>query len=113
MSVNGTGVLDNSVSGAYLGGWSSGFSYNYFSGILGLATTYVDTLEIGKRCKEFHIVNPTANPIQFRFREHFGSSRDGGVVLNGQTVILRNMNREALQLRCDAGAVSGAFVMAF
>lgn len=112
MAVVGTGTI-GSVSG--LVDFTSATSYDYFSGNLTLATTYTapNQLQFGKRCREVHIVNPTASPIQFRFTEWFGTSVDGGQVPPNDKIILRQVNRSSIELRCDAGAIAGAYVMAF
>lgn len=109
MAVVGTGAI-GSVSGTP--SFTSTTSYDYFSGNLELTASY-QLLEFGKRCKEVHIINTSASPIQFRFTEWFGTNKDGGQVKAGGEIILRNVNRESLEIRCDAGAVSGPYVMAF
>ena len=112
MSILGTGPI-GSVSGVVP--FSSVVSYDFFSGILAPDANYstVGIIDFGKRCKEIHIINPSTKQIQFRFEDWFGTAFDGGAVETKDKVILRNCNRQKMQIRCDGGSVTGVYVMAF
>jgi hypothetical protein len=92
--------------------FSSVPSYSFCSGVLATTAAYTaNQVGFGAQLQEIHIVNLGANPIAFQFAEFFGTSKDSGVVLANDQVVIRKALKSGLAVRSADPALASTVVV--
>lgn len=87
-------------------------SYSFCSGVLTTTAAYTaNEVQFGAQLQEIHIVNLGANPVAFQFSEFFGTSKDSGIVLANERVVIRKALKAGLAVRSADTALASTVVV--
>lgn len=98
ISMNGSGVITPETTNRQT--FNSVASYSFCSAILTSTAAYTaNQITFGAKLQEIHITNLGSNAIAFQFEEFFGTTKDSGIVLGGQTVVIRKVLKGGIAIR--------------
>lgn len=99
ISMTGSGVIELNLSPNRTE-FTSVPSYSFCSSVVTTTANYADNqIEFGAKLQEIHIVNTGTKAVAFQFAEFFGTTKDSGIAMPGESVVIRNSLKSGIALK--------------